>query len=156
MKAFAQWWSERSAREQVLLAIMLLLLATTFIAFGIWQPLLRWQKSSVERLEQSAQLGDAVRRETDWLRSHKMPPDQGRSTADLVIESATNIGFQIANTALGPDGSVKFEIASARSTALFAWISSLNEQGIFIESIQLTTKSDATLAATLTVKQAKS
>jgi general secretion pathway protein M len=156
MNIFSTWWNERSLRERVLLTIMLLLLATTIFIFGIWQPIQRWQTSSIERLERSSKLSDTVRRQADWIRSNAAPRDQGQSTADTVVESATNSGFQITRTDLGSDGSVKVEIASARSMALFAWLSSLDEQGIFVDAIQLTTKSDATLRAIVTVKQAKS
>jgi type II secretory pathway component PulM len=69
------------------------------------------------------------------------------------IGCIVNAGFQISRTDTRQDGAVSIQIASARAPSLFAWLGSLQQQQIFVDAIKVTTKSDATLAANITLKR---
>ncbi len=151
--AFANWWRERSQREHILLSVMIALLTITALWFGLWQPVLRWQQHSRDRLERATLLLSGVNQQAAWLRQQSPGKPQMGALSDSVAESAANAGFQISRTDMSQDGALSIQIASARAPALFAWIASLDQQQIFVDAIKLTTKSDATLAANITLKR---
>ena len=85
---------------------------------------------------------------------------QGRQRRDGIAEpdvgtvgqAAQGAGFTLSrNDAQGPDR-VVIGISSARSPAFFAWLASLQGQGVIVEKLTLRTNSDATLSVEATLR----
>lgn len=152
MTPLVTWYKARSLREQRMILVMLALAAITLVWAAVVIPVrdglsdARARHSdAVDRLGRTLVAVDAVKRaQRAGITLVEAPlPDAVRARAD-------EAGFTLAT--LDPDGPdrVKVSIATARPTALFAWLASLEEAGILVESSAITPNADQTVAAQLT------
>lgn len=145
------WWQGRSARERGLLAIMLILSLLLLAWLAVVRPL-------------SDALGEARLRQSrlisDWQQARALAavmPEAprprrvaDRTVRELVMESAVRHGVSIG--VLRPqDGALSLSVDSAPTTALFAWIASLEAQGLSIEHASVQARDDSTLSAQIVV-----
>ena len=149
------WWQGRSGREQVLLGGMLGLLLLCIGWFGIWDSAQAGRALAEERLSQAVLARDGATRQVRWLKENDTPLASTAPIADVVTGSANEIGFVLFRSQSEGPNRLTVEIASARSQALFAWLAQLNERDIFVETADLTPKSDGALAVKLTLRQAR-
>jgi general secretion pathway protein M len=145
--AFTGWWADRSKREQRLLAIMVLLM---IIVFG-WLLLVRPLIYALE--EAKLRHGEAVVALAEArARTAALRPSDGRTAVPfgpidaLVSRTATEAGFTGARIAAQGPARVTVSIPSARAPAFFAWIDSLERQGLSVERLRATASPDRTLA----------
>ena len=154
MTALRAWYSARSVREQRMILVMLALAAVTLVWAAVVIPVrdgLSSAKSrhrdAVERLGRTLVAVDAVKRaQRAGIALVEAPlPDAVRARAD-------EAGFALAT--LDADGAdrVKVSIATARPPALFAWLATLEQAGILVESSAITPNADQTVAAQLTLR----
>lgn len=144
----SEWWQARSARERMLLRVML---GLAVIVLG-WLLVVRPLGDSLEAAK--ARHGAAVvalaeakaRRET--IRG--VPGAAPTLPVDSLIgQSAGEAGFTAARvTAAGP-ARASVTIESARPQALFGWVASLERRGLVVERLQVRANADRTLAAEL-------
>lgn len=151
------WWAARSVREQTMLSIMAAALALVGGWFGVISPIL----SSADRAEQ--RYGEAVteisvvKAKASELKSliSAPPAPLGMPVSAFVSQTAIDAGFKLAR--LDPVGteSVAIAIDSAKSPALFAWITVLSGRGIFVKRLTVRTNDDATIKvdATFSVRE---
>ncbi len=155
MTPLLNWWAERTTREQGLLAVMVALLLATISWYGLWQPLQSARVSAAERLESAGRLREGVARQMALLKSGTAASMPSAPLAQIVSQSATAAGFQPSTVDRQTEGQLNVTLPAARARALFGWLLVLEKQGVVVEQAQLTTKSDGSLSATLTVQQAK-
>jgi general secretion pathway protein M len=154
IERFRSFWAARSTREQQMLLVMFALLAIVVVGFGIVRPLANARTAAESRLERVTLEGGQVSALADHLRlaQKDAPPALTVALPLAVSQSATAAGFTLAT--LDPQGEdrIGITIASAKSPALFAWLTQLAGQGVFVERMTLRTGGDATVATDATLR----
>lgn len=147
-------WAERSPREQQLLMVMFALFAVVLLVFGILRPLASAKVAAQDRLDrvtiESGQIAAAV----ETLRDAKKgaPPPLTGTLVLAVTQSAGTAGFTLSTVDPQGDDRVGIALPSAKSPALFAWLRTLAQQGVFVERMTMRTNADATLAVEGTLR----
>jgi len=142
----SDWWQARSARERMLLRVMLGLAA---LVLG-WLLVVRPLGDALEAAK--ARHGAAVVALAEAkARSEARRGAEGAAPAlpidSLIGQSAGEAGFTAARvTAAGP-ARASVTITSARPQALFGWVASLERRGLVVDRLQAQTNADRTLAA---------
>lgn len=154
---FQVMWAERSPRERQLLAVMFALLGTVIIIFGIIRPIISATTAARERLDRVTIEAGQIASASDVLRNAKNgTPTALTGTLVLAVsQSAGTAGFTMST--LDPQGEdrVGFTIPAAKSPALFGWLRSIGQQGIFVERMTMRTNADATLSVEGTLRLRK-
>ena len=148
------WWAERSARERTMLGVMIAFLALFLIWFAIISPLMSALSASKARHVRGVTDLAAVQTKSVALRKLKAnpPPPLGAPVTTFVALSAGEAGFTLSrNDALGTDRA-SISIASAKPPALFNWLMTIDERGVFVDQITIRPNSDATISVDATLK----
>ena len=154
MTGLRPWFDARSLREKRLILTMLALAVLTFVWAGVIVPVGDALSSARERH------GDAVIRlaetqaRVDALNklARARPPALAGGLDAAVRTSADAAGLPLqALNQMGPDR-VQVGVATARAGALLAWSSSLERQGLLVDSVQLTDNGDRTVRADMTIR----
>jgi general secretion pathway protein M len=143
------WYVVRSPREQRLVLIMAITFALVFIWLGIARPLndalvearARHTEAVIERAEARAQ-AEAL----GSLRSAGGARPLTEPVETLIGRAAGQAGFQLSRLQADPGGAVSIGIEAARPQALFAWVSSLERQGVVVASLTASANADRTVA----------
>lgn len=155
---FQKMWAERSPRERQLLAVMFGLFAIILLIFGIVRPLAMATDAARARLDRVSIESGRISAAAATLRDAKTgaPPPLTGTLVLAVSQSAGTAGFNLST--LDPQGNdrVGFTIPAAKSPALFAWLRTMSQQGIFVERMTMRTNADATLAVEGTLRLRKS
>ncbi|MGV3770227.1 MAG: type II secretion system protein GspM [Sphingobium phenoxybenzoativorans] len=132
----AAWYKELSKREQVLVGIMAVLLAIVILWLGIARPVESGLKSAIERHGAALDRNAAVRVKVASLKAlpRGAAARPAAPIAQLVSQSAGEGGFTLERTQEQGPGRVDIAIASIRPKALFTWLSSLEAQGVVVET----------------------
>lgn len=151
MSAIKTWWQELSARERVLVAIMGVLLAIVVIWLGIARPVEGALETARTRQAEALDRNVSVRAKVKALKA--LPPRSATSATgpldQAISQSAGEEGFTLERSQAQGEGRVDIAIASARPTALLAWIAKLDAQGIVVETL---TVQPAPTAGTVSVR----
>ncbi|CAN5350506.1 type II secretion system protein M [soil metagenome] len=130
------WWRGLSQREQVLVGIMGALFAIVILWLGFVRPLENGVKNAVEQHGLALDRNAAVRNKVAALKA--LPTSDrsgsGEPLAQRVGESAGEAGFTLERSQEQGPGRLDIAIASVRPQALFAWLASLEGQGIKVET----------------------
>ncbi len=149
------WWSGRSARERMLLAVMGGLVALLLIWLLVIRPLDAAKAIAEQRLDLATQAAGRVAAVADGVRQvRQLAPSAALSAAlpTAVGEAAQAAGFTLSRLDAQGSDRVVIGIATARSPALFSWLAGLQRQGVIVERLTLRTNSDATLAVEGTLR----
>ena len=147
MTAIGLWWSQRSEREQRLLAVMFCLLFIVLAWLLVVRPLaaaleaarLRHGEAVVALAEAKARAAPVPGRATNAPLA--LPIDS------LISRTATEAGFTGAQIAGQGPARASVTLDSARPQAFFAWIAGLERQGLEVERLQARANPDRTVAA---------
>ena len=154
MTPLRAWFDARSPREKRLILVMLALAVLVLLWAGVVLPVTDGLAAARERH------GDAVIRLAETEARMDSLAALGRARAPSLaggLDAAVRAGAEAAGFApqtlnlLGPDR-VQVGIASARPGALIGWAASLEQQGLLVDSLQLTNNGDGSVAATLTLR----
>ena len=156
MAQFRNWWGERSPREQWMLGVMTAAIAAFLAWFAVLMPLASGLERARIRHNQAVTDLATVRGKTAALKVILAKPaiPLGAPLPAFVSQSAGEAGFTLSRTdPVGTNG-VAIAIVSAKSAALFDWLSGLDARGIFVSQLTIRTNSDMTIAvdATLTAR----
>ncbi len=148
------WWQARSQREQWLLGIMAILLFGVFAIYGLWRPLQSAELVAVERLERAIAVRGSVEGSLAALSQERSSAsDSSTPLPDIIMSTASNIGFDLPRPNADGQGSVVIDLPSARAQALWSLIGLLDRQGVIVEAAQISPKSDSTLSVSLTLRK---
>lgn len=155
---FQAMWAERSPRERQLLAVMFALLAAVILVFGIVRPLISATTAARDRLDRVTNEAGQIASAGEALRNAKKgaPPPLTGTLVLAVSQSAGTAGFTLSTLDPQGDDRVGFTIPAAKSPALFTWLRSLSQQGIFVERMTMRANADATLSVEGTLRLSKS
>jgi general secretion pathway protein M len=148
------WWFERSPRERVLIGVMLGLIAMLILWLGLIRPIDRAVGRASARHEAAVRDATIVTAKVAALKSARSDPvvPVGSDLLALVRVSAESAGFTLARIDAGEGARVTLSIASAKSPALFAWLSGLDRAGMFVERAVIRPNSDTTLSFEATLR----
>jgi general secretion pathway protein M len=148
------YWAARSEREQALLAIMFALLFAVILWFGVIAPLRNARVEAKDRLDRATVVSGRVSARADTLRRaiRTAPPSLGTSLKVAVETAATQAGFAPSRLDPQRDDRVDVVISSAKSQALFPWLATLAQRGIFVEKSAIRPNSDASLSFEATLR----
>lgn len=151
MNALKSWWADLSQREQMLVGVMGLLIFIVFIWLAIARPVEAGLTNARERQAQAQDRNAAIRAKVKALET--LPPQPASAAAgsldQMVGQSAGETGFTLERAQAQGEDRVELAIASARPTALFGWIASLEAQGVVVETL---TVQPAPTAGTISVR----
>ncbi len=148
------WWSGRSERERIMLAVMGALIVVLLFWLALVRPIDAAKARAVQRLDVATLAAGKVAAVADRVRQSRAQPAPALSSAlpATVGKAAEGAGFTLARLdPQGPDR-VTISISTARAPALFGWLAQLGRQGVIVERITLRTNSDATLAVEGTLR----
>lgn len=141
------WWEMRSARERLLVGIMLALLALVIAWLAVIRPLA--DALDAAKLEHEAAvvaLAQARAQRPAAAAAAAGPADS------VVAETAAAAGFTGARIArLGP-ARVGVTLDAARPQALFGWIAEMERRGLAVERLRAQANADRTLSAELALR----
>lgn len=144
-----QWWSERSQREKVLLAVMALLAVPILAWLLVITPLQSVEENAREDYLAALDRNGRVRAMLDA--DGQETATYSGALSSLVGETASQRGFTLTtNIADGP-GRVRLSIAQASATAALGWLRELEAQGASIETLQLTPNAQGGIALSATL-----
>jgi general secretion pathway protein M len=150
------WWLGRSSRERLLIGVMLALaggmVAWLLVVIPVRDALVSARARHAAALERNA----AIRASIAVLEQKPLPATTISGALDqIVAASAGEAGFTLdANMAAGVD-TTAITIAAARAPALLAWLDRLEQQGISVESLQLSAAANGAVSARATFKVRK-
>lgn len=138
MERIATYWSERSTREQWMLGVMFALLAIVILWFGIATPLERAQRDARDTLLAATDRNAAMRGAVKQLKA--LPRNiaaTGPTTPidQFVGQSAGEAGLTLEQAKQQGEDRIEIAIASVRPVALLSWFSTLEAQGVRVETM---------------------
>lgn len=132
-------WAGRSRREQWLLGVMGALLAVVLLWAGVVMPLQAAQKSARETLKAATERNVAIRAKVKLMKSLRGagPASAGPAAPldQMVGQSAGEAGLTLDRAQAQGADRIDIAIASARPIALFTWLSTLEAQGVRVETM---------------------
>jgi general secretion pathway protein M len=148
------WWQDRSARERLLIGLMLALLAGTILWLGVWRPITALRTAAeADARAATARLAQA--------RAHAAaiaarPAAAGGRLADLVSQRLAQVGLQAARMDAAGDGQVVVELAAINGRLLLGWAAALEQRdGLVIEQLDASRNPDQSVHARLLVRRAQ-
>lgn len=125
------WWTSRSRREQILLAVLGTLALVTVVWLGAFRPLAAAARAADTRLARAAEVEAAVDRglaELAVIRRHPRPRTASRPVAEVVVESAAAADLTLARSEPDPGGGLRISLEAVAPGALFPWLATLQRE----------------------------
>jgi len=138
MERMKSLWAERSAREQVMLGVMIALLAGVILWFGVAMPLDRAQIEARDELRAATDRNAAVRAAVKQLKALPRNAQAAGPSApidQLVGQSAGEAGLTLERAQAQGVDRMDIAIASVRPVALFSWLATLEAQGVRVDTM---------------------
>jgi general secretion pathway protein M len=141
------WWLARSRREQGLLAIMFGLSILVFTWLAVVRPLAAaLEEARMRHGSAVIALAEAKARVPQVSGNPASAPTAPTPIDALISRTATKAGFTGARIAAQGPTRAHVAIDSARPQAFFAWIASLEGQGLTVDRLRVRANSDRTLS----------
>lgn len=148
------WWSGRSDRERILLAIMTVLSVLLLLWLLVVRPLDMGKATAEQRLDAATDASGRVAAVADAVReARRLTPAALSAALPIAVgKAAESAGLTLSR--LDPQGTdrVIVGMSTVRSPALFGWLGVLQQQGVIVDKMTLRTNSDATLAVEATLR----
>lgn len=155
MSALRLWWQGLSAREQLLIRIMLGLALVLLLLLAVVRPLMAYVADAPVRLAAAERLHARAVAASQGAGRAAREAQSSLPLDDRISQSAREAGFDIAQVAPAPGGALAVTLAAARGPALFAWVQALEGRGVLVRSARIDPRSDATLAVSLELEAAQ-
>ena len=148
MEGLRQWWAGRTQREQRLLLAMFALLGIVLAWLLVVRPLADTLEAKKSRhAEAVAALGEArARAEAARQLRGERTGGAPRPVDAFLSRTATEAGFTDARISAQGAERAAIGIDAARPQAFFAWVRLMERSGLTVDSLQVRTNPDRTLA----------
>lgn len=132
-------WAAFSTREKWLVGMMLLLIALVFLWLAVLRPVEGGLASAKAEHAAAIERYAAIRARVEAIKglSGKRPAGLGAPLDVVIGQSAAETGFTLDRNDPQGEGRVDIAVGSARPTAFFGWLASLEAQGIHVESLSV-------------------
>jgi len=141
MSSILAWWEGRTIREQRMLGVMALFVATVLAWLLVVRPAWSWRAEAAQaRVAAESDLQMARRL------ASRAPRNEGPSTDLQAAVEAANAQLGLTPVmGMAPDGGLGFTLANAPTGAAFGWLAALHEKGVQASSLSVVENADATL-----------
>lgn len=149
------WWRDRSPRERVLLSVLAVLLAGVVLWLGVLRPLAAGRAAAAARHHGAAAALVDVQRMGLAIRAAEARASAARSVpvVDRVAARASAAGMTVASLDADGASGARLVIAAVRPEPLLAWLAGIErDDGLIIESVNITRNDDATVAAQISLR----
>lgn len=140
------WWRGRTPREHILLAVLAALVTAMVAWFLIWRPANAYLETS--RAVQSESLDRLSRTRAMVAEAKRIgaaPVSSGLDVGAAITQSCIEAGFTLAKNEQGQQGQYQVVISAAKSRALFAWLGTLERQGVIAQTASMRANGDGTV-----------
>ncbi|MEO0441828.1 MAG: type II secretion system protein GspM [Pseudomonadota bacterium] len=155
--ALKDWFQALSQREKIMIGILGVLVALVAGYYAIVAPFINAyvtaQKSYADAVESQARIEAKVAALTAPA-DKTVNPVTGPLDV-FISQNAGEAGFAVGRLDPQSDGTVRLAIESARPTALFGWLATLESRGISIEELAVNPGGTKTVTATLLLRSTK-
>lgn len=147
------WWAGRSARERILIGIMIALLLPVLLWLMLIRPLdAALEGARVDNWAASERLLQ-VRADAEALAvSARAPSEPAQAIVNRLAGAA---GFVPTRMDQAAEGRVMLGLSSAKPVALRAFIRALDREGVFVETMTIRANSDATVSVDAVLRARK-
>ena len=154
MTGLREWFGALSQREKIMVSILAVLVALTIAWYGIYQPLSSATTDAALRYQQSVERQARIASKVAALQqpASARPARPAGSLDSYVSQRAGEAGFAVGRINRQSDGGVDIAIDSAKSVALFGWLSELERQGLAVEKLSVNPSVGETVSANVTFR----
>lgn len=154
MTGLRDWFAALSQREKIMIGILAILVVLTVAWYGIYKPFSSASETASLRYHEAVKRQARVEAKVAALTA-PTPNAQGQLTGAInafVSRRAGEAGFEVGRLDAQDNGGVDLVIDSARPTALFAWLSELEREGVAVERLSVDPAAPGTVTATIGLK----
>ncbi|MEL6874258.1 MAG: type II secretion system protein GspM [Pseudomonadota bacterium] len=154
MTGLRDWFVALSQREKIMIGILAVLVALTVAWYGIYKPFSVASESASIRYHEAVERQARVEAKVAALTA-PAPDTQSRLTGTInafVSRRAGEAGFEVGRLDPQDNGRVDLVIDSARPTALFAWLTEMEREGVAVERLSVDPAAPGTVTATIGLK----
>lgn len=154
MAILSPWWAQRTGRERVLLAVMLVLLAALLFWLLLVRPLAAAREAAqADAIAAATQLAEA-RALAAAIKAR--PAASAAPVLDVLNRRLAEAGLRPERLDAQGPGQASLEIAAINGRLLIGWASALEQRdGLVIEQLEATRNPDHSVRARLLVRSAQ-
>lgn len=149
----SDWWAQRSARERIMLAVMLLIAIPILAWLLVARPLADAKTDAraeyLSALDRNARVKAMMSSDADRTDLALAVP-----LTQFIDEQASQRGFTLTANAQEAPGVIRIAIAQASGQALLGWLGELEAQGLVISNLQITPGEAGGVALSATISEA--
>jgi general secretion pathway protein M len=155
MTGTATWWQRLSARERVLLLVMLGLALPVLLWLAVLRPLGTARAEAAARLETASRARAEVAAAAIALRAAEARAVGGSeaSLMERVRQAMTAAGLAAESLEQDGNGQVTLRIAAARAPVLLRLAAGLEADGMIVQQLSVSRNEDMTVTARLTLSE---
>ncbi|QTD55333.1 type II secretion system protein GspM [Parasphingorhabdus cellanae] len=157
MTAIKDWFQALSQREKILIGVMGFLVALVVGYYAIVAPFINAyvsaEKSYVDAVDSQARIEAKVNALTAPA-DKTVTPVTGPLDV-FISQNAGETGFAVGRLDPQTNGTIRLAIDSAKPTALFGWLASLEGRGISVEELSVNPGANDTVVATMLLRSVK-
>lgn len=146
------WHGALTPRERVLVAIAAALAVVT-LGWGVAIAMRAATDSAASRYDRAVRALAETRARVAALRDLAGAPMPGEPIDAVLRQRALSAGFTLSADAPDGEGAVAFAIASARPSALFPWLATIERDGLVIQRFSVSDNGNGTVAVRATVRR---
>ncbi|MEO5867117.1 MAG: type II secretion system protein GspM [Sphingomonas sp.] len=149
-----RWLDGRSLREKRMLLAMVTAIALSLFWFALILPVVDGLASAKERENSAALLLAQTETRVDAIKaSMRNRPAALGGPLDAVIRARADIaGFALGSVTAQSGDRVQISIGSARPGALVSWLGELEDDGILVDTLNLSDNGDKTVSAQISLR----
>ena len=152
--AIKDWFQALSQREQIMIGALGVLCAVILGYYVIISPFVGAYESAQNRYAQAIDRQAQIEAKVAVLAApadETVKPVSGPLDV-FISQNAGEAGFAVGRLDPQSDGTVKLVIDSAKSTALFGWLSALGNRGVSVENLTVNPGANETVTATILLR----
>ncbi|OYQ24032.1 hypothetical protein CHU93_16540 [Sandarakinorhabdus cyanobacteriorum] len=153
MAALSPWWSQRSRREQWLLALTAALLAALLFWLALLRPLALAREAALAEARSAQQQLAHARMLAAAIQARPAPP--AGPVLDLIGRRLAEAGLTPARLEAQGPGQAIVEIAAINGRLAIGWAAALEQRdGLVVEELEASRNSDQSVRLRLNVRKA--
>jgi general secretion pathway protein M len=154
--ALALWWQGRSARERLLLMMLVGVALPVLLWMAVLRPLGAARDAAEQRLQSAVRDGAEVQALAAAIRAAEAKAGGAGAAAlmERVRQALADAGLAAESLEQDGNGQVTLRIAAARAPVLLPLAARLEAQGMIVQLLSVSRNADATVTARLTLSEA--
>jgi len=143
MNALQQWWLSLVKREQIVVAILAIVMILLMFQMMIWKPLHQGRDNATNSVEKQAELLQWMKQRAALATQlkHQLPSRakvKGKSISQIINTTASRAKIEINRFQTSGDNSVQVWLDNVDFSKLLLWLETIQKkQGIVVESLSV-------------------